>query len=134
MQQEIIHKIEQLNEISSHYKQYAKTLQIELDNIMETIKNMTNLNKLYKDNTVSVKSNRFSIDSDISVDNLTDNMIEIIKKKSLFRLTLPRGQRRQEKDNSIDELTDKLNDVINNDNYYRSSKVNHLDDKTVIEI
>jgi len=97
IQQEIINKIEQLNEISSHYKQYANTLQIELDNIMETIKNMTNLNKL-KDNTISIKANRFLINSDESVDNLTDNMMEIIKKKSK---------------NSIDELIDKLNDIIN---------------------
>ena len=52
---------------------------------METIKNMTNLNKL-KDNTsdtISMKSNRFSIDSDNSIDDLTDNMMEIIKKKLL---------------------------------------------------
>ena len=120
IQQEIIHKIEQLNDVSSHYKQYAKTLQIELDNIMETIKNMTNLNKLYKDNTVIIKANRFSIDSDESVDELTDNMMEIIKKKSLATI---------EKDNSINELTDKLNDIINN----KSTKTKN-NNKTVIEI
>jgi len=41
IQEEIINKINKLNEQSSHYDQYAKFIQTELDNITETIQNMT---------------------------------------------------------------------------------------------
>lgn len=41
IQEEIINKINKLNEQSSHYDTYAKVIQTELDNITETIQNMT---------------------------------------------------------------------------------------------
>ena len=41
IQEDIINKINKLNEQSSHYDQYAKFIQTELDNITETIQNMT---------------------------------------------------------------------------------------------
>jgi restriction endonuclease S subunit len=41
IQEEIINKINKLNEQSSHYDTYAKFIQTELDNITETIQNMT---------------------------------------------------------------------------------------------
>jgi restriction endonuclease S subunit len=44
IQEEIINKINKLNEQSSHYDQYAKFIQTELDNITETIQNMTKSN------------------------------------------------------------------------------------------
>jgi len=43
IQQEIINKIKALDEQSSHYSTYAKTLEQELSNIMETIQNMTQI-------------------------------------------------------------------------------------------
>ena len=44
IQEEIINKINKLNEQSSHYDTYAKVIQTELDNITETIQNMTKCN------------------------------------------------------------------------------------------
>jgi type I restriction-modification system DNA methylase subunit len=41
IQEDIINKINKLNEQSSHYDTYAKFIQTELDNITETIQNMT---------------------------------------------------------------------------------------------
>jgi type I restriction-modification system DNA methylase subunit len=41
IQQEIINKIKALDDHTSHYSTYAKTLEQELSNIMETIQNMT---------------------------------------------------------------------------------------------
>lgn len=41
IQEDIINKINKLNEQSSHYDTYAKVIQTELDNITETIQNMT---------------------------------------------------------------------------------------------
>jgi restriction endonuclease S subunit len=43
IQEDIINKINKLNEQSSHYDQYAKFIQTELDNITETIQNMTKI-------------------------------------------------------------------------------------------
>ncbi len=45
VQEEIIKRIESLEQESSHYNQYAKMLQTELDNITEIIGNMTTASK-----------------------------------------------------------------------------------------
>jgi len=41
IQQEIINKIEKLNESNSHYESYSNILKVEINNIMEIINNMT---------------------------------------------------------------------------------------------
>jgi type I restriction-modification system DNA methylase subunit len=46
IQQQIINKINLLNDQSSHYNVYAQILQKEIDMISDTIKNMTNSNKI----------------------------------------------------------------------------------------
>lgn len=59
VQEEIIKRIESLEQKSSHYNQYAKMLQIELDNITEIISNMT----------IVSKDNEQNYDQDNELDN-----------------------------------------------------------------
>jgi type I restriction enzyme S subunit len=69
IQEQIIHKIEQLNEQSSHYNVYAQTLQSEIDIISETIKNMTNINKI-NCSVTDVKHNFDSNELTIDLSNI----------------------------------------------------------------
>jgi hypothetical protein len=71
IQQQIINKINQLNEQSSHYNTYAQTLQSEIEIISETIKNMTNSNKV-NCNIIDVKHN-------FDTDELTIDLLNIDK-------------------------------------------------------
>ena len=105
IQQQIIHKIEQLNNHQSHYQQYALLLQNELNYIIDTIENMTLVNE-----------------------SINDNIMKLIKKNelaALFRITLPKSNRGRKK-NSIDELMDKLNDIVKNKKYNNNKR--NLDD------
>ena len=69
IQQQIIHKINLLNEQSSHYNTYAQTLQSEIDMISETIKNMTNNNKI-NCNITDVKHNFNTDELTIDLSNI----------------------------------------------------------------
>jgi type I restriction-modification system DNA methylase subunit len=55
IQEEIINKIEKLNEHNSHYESYSNILKIEIDNIMEIIDNMTLLSNNKKSDKESVE-------------------------------------------------------------------------------
>jgi restriction endonuclease S subunit len=77
IQQSIINKIVQLNEQTSHYEQYSKTLQTELELMNETISNLTLYSEEIKlDNPIETIRN-----NDIYDD--TDKLIKSLKTKSL---------------------------------------------------
>ena len=66
-QEEIINKIEKLNEHNSHYESYSNMLKTEINNIMEIINNMTilsNNNKSDKDESDNDKSDNEESDND----------------------------------------------------------------------
>jgi hypothetical protein len=69
IQQQIINKINQLNDQSLHYNTYAQTLQQEIDMISETIKNMTNSNKI-NCSVTDVKHNFDSNELTIDLSNI----------------------------------------------------------------
>ena len=56
IQEQIINKINVLNNQSSHYETYAQMLQTEIDLIMETIRNMTQNQTLNKSKSKSGKN------------------------------------------------------------------------------
>jgi len=77
IQQSIINKIVLLNDKSSHYEQYSKTLQTELELMNETISNLTLYSEEIKlDNPIETIRN-----NDIYDD--TDKLIKSLKTKSL---------------------------------------------------
>jgi type I restriction-modification system DNA methylase subunit len=77
IQEQIINKIVQLNEQSSHYEQYSKTLQTELELMNETISNLTLYSEeIRSDNPIETIRN-----NDIYDD--TDKLIKSIKTKNI---------------------------------------------------
>jgi type I restriction enzyme S subunit len=77
IQESIINKINQLNEQSSHYEQYSKTLQIELELMNETISNLT----LYSEEIKSDNPIEMIRNNDIYYD--TDKLIKSLKTKNI---------------------------------------------------
>ena len=80
IQEEIINKIEKLNEHNSHYESYSNMLKTEIDNIIEIINNMTFLSN--KEESDNEKSNSEESDNEES-----DNEIQEIEyKNKLYHL------------------------------------------------
>ena len=75
IQEEIIKRIESLEQESSHYNQYAKMLQTELNNITEIINNMTILCKDNENNNVEDNNNNAedNEDNEEDINNAEDN-------------------------------------------------------------
>ena len=77
IQESIINKIVQLNEQSSHYEQYSKTLQTELELMNETISNLTLYSEeIRSDNPIETIRNNNIYDD-------TDKLIKSIKTKNI---------------------------------------------------
>jgi restriction endonuclease S subunit len=72
IQEEIINKIEKLNEHNSHYESYSNMLKTEIDNIMEIINNMTILSNDNKESD-NEKSNSEKSDNEKSNNEESDN-------------------------------------------------------------
>ena len=72
IQEEIINKIEKLNEHNSHYESYSNMLKTEIDNIMEIIDNMTILSN-NKDESDNNESDNNESDNNESDNNESDN-------------------------------------------------------------
>ena len=90
IQEQIIHKIAQLNDQSSHYNVYAQILQKEIDMISDTIKNMTNCDSskddiMSEDDNMSTTSQISIIHENLGIDHnlLTFNLgeLNVIQKK-----------------------------------------------------
>jgi restriction endonuclease S subunit len=79
IQQSIINKINQLNDQSSHYEQYAKTLQTELELMNETISNLTLYSEEIKsdDPIESIRNNDIYDDTDKLIKSLNTKNIKI---------------------------------------------------------
>ena len=79
IQQSIINKIDQLNDQSSHYEQYAKTLQTELDLVYKTISNLTLYSEEIKsdDPIESIRNNDIYDDTDKLIKSLNTKNIKI---------------------------------------------------------
>jgi type I restriction-modification system DNA methylase subunit/restriction endonuclease S subunit len=77
IQEQIINKIVQLNEQSSYYEQYSKTLQTELELMNETISNLT----LYSEEIRSDNPIEMIRNNDIYDD--TDKLIKSLKTKNI---------------------------------------------------
>jgi len=89
IQQEIINKIKALDDQSSHYSTYAKSLEQELSNIMETIQNMTIkknvINNYEKTNDDTI--NEQHISEELIVEEIIEESVKEIlsKKKTLIK-------------------------------------------------
>jgi type I restriction enzyme S subunit len=81
IQEQIINKIVQLNEQSSHYEQYAKTLQTELELMNETISNLTLYSEeIRSDNPIeTIRNNDIYDDTDKLIKSLNTKNIKIKK-------------------------------------------------------
>ena len=79
IQQSIVNKINQLNEQSSHYEQYAKTLQTELELMNETISNLTLYSEEIKsdDPIESIRNNDIYDDTNKLIKSLKTKNIKI---------------------------------------------------------
>ena len=79
IQQSIINKINQLNDQSSHYEQYAKTLQTELELMNETISNLTLYSEEIKsdDPIESIRNNDIYDDTDKLIKSLNTKNLKI---------------------------------------------------------
>jgi type I restriction-modification system DNA methylase subunit len=115
IQEQLINKINSLNEQSFYYELYAKTLQTEIDHIMETIKNMVN-----------TKTNDDTSNDDISNDDISiaDSIETIIHEhcgidSNLLTLNL----------NIVDDIQKKINKASK-----KISKINNDSVEGVVEI
>jgi type I restriction enzyme S subunit len=81
IQEQIINKINQLNDHTSHYEQYAKTLQTELELMNETISNLTLYSEEIKlDNPIeTIRNNDIYDDTDKLIKSLNTKNIKIKK-------------------------------------------------------
>ena len=79
IQQSIVNKINQLNEQSSHYEHYAKTLQTELEFMNETISNLTLYSEEIKsdDPIESIRNNDIYDDTDKLIKSLNTKSLKI---------------------------------------------------------
>ena len=82
IQQQIINKIVQLTDKSSHYEQYAKILQTELDLMNETIYNLTSVTVLDSKCDSNLEESIESICNDNIYDD-TDNLIKSLDTKKI---------------------------------------------------
>jgi hypothetical protein len=117
IQEQIINKIEQLNLESSHYETYARILETEITNIIETIKNMLIINK-----------------SDIIIKNLGLN--EIPNYNTLINETdiyIYKGFKFLRKLNNESDNSNDSNDETNNSNN-DSDDNNILDDTNINKV
>lgn len=106
IQEQIVKKIETLNDKSSHYTEYAKCLQEELDLACETIKNMTANGTQPK---IEEQQNELNVNTDEEEQNTEENKDEPNNDENI-------------EDADIDEQIDKIEDIIKNDEIKKTSK------------
>ena len=81
LQEEIIKRIEELEEQSSHYNKYSKMLEKELSNITDIINNMTTLSKsndILLDDTVDDNILDEENDNETNDDNENNILLSIL--------------------------------------------------------
>lgn len=127
IQQQIINKINQLNAQSSHYETYAQTLQQEIENIMETIKNMTNVKSsspiipdikpyVIPECKCEMKIDDFNIDQLLEYQSIINNELIELNFNEQNDITIVTNETNYLNENSFDICFNdfKLNNIVTN--------------------